>query len=55
MFNTPRQRSCFIIGLMKDEAEGDNARLIKLAREVITPLFNEIERRDGTRYVVRTP
>lgn len=50
-----KPRSCFIIGPMRDADLGDDARLIRLARQVIAPLLDEIERRDGVRYVVRTP
>lgn len=34
---------------------GGRARLNRLAREVIRPLFDEIERREGVRYIVQTP
>ena len=50
-----RERSCFIIGPMRDAHLKQNARLVRLAREVIEPLLREIEAQDGERYVVRTP
>ena len=49
------EKFCFIIGPMKDEHLREEARLKRLKREVIQPLLTEIERRDGTRYIVRTP
>ena len=36
------RRSCFIIGPMRDAAQGQNARLRVLAREVVAPLMREI-------------
>lgn len=53
--NTGKPRSCFILGPMRDADLKDKARLIKLQREVIAPLLLDIERRDGIRYIVRTP
>jgi len=50
-----KERSCFIIGPMRDSELGTRARLIKLAREVVRPLLEEIERREVVRYRVTTP
>lgn len=50
-----RERSCFIIGPMRDSNLGEEARLKRLAREVIRPLLDEIGQRDGVRYRVRSP
>ena len=48
--------NCFIIGPMTDDKEmGQYARLRVLQREIVQPIFDEIERRDGTQYIVRTP
>ncbi|MCU0476397.1 MAG: nucleoside 2-deoxyribosyltransferase [Anaerolineae bacterium] len=52
---TRTQRYCFIIGPMRDDHLGDQARLRKLKRSVIQPLFEEIQRSDGTQYTVETP
>lgn len=50
-----KERSCFIIGPMRDSHLGDEARLKRLAREVVRPLLDEIGRRDGVTYRVRSP
>jgi nucleoside 2-deoxyribosyltransferase len=55
MLYPDKPRSCFIIGPMKDGAQRENTRLRRLAKEVIQPLLDEIERRDQIRYIVRTP
>lgn len=56
MFNARKERSCFIIGPMKDMALRDQARLVRLAREVVRPILDGIERSDAeVRYKVQTP
>lgn len=50
-----KERLCFIIGPMRDSELGDRARLIKLAREVVRPLLDEIEQQEGIHYRVATP
>ncbi len=50
-----RNRTCFIIGPMGDGAAGQNARLRKLAREVIKPLLDEFGSDDNIQYKVMTP
>jgi hypothetical protein len=52
---TKKTRSCFIIGPMKDAQKKDDARLKKIANQVIRPLLDEIEREEGSHYVVSTP
>lgn len=49
------QRTCFIIGPMKDGHLKENARLRKLANQVVAPLLNDIGQRDGVYYSVVTP
>lgn len=55
MFTRSTQRSCFIIGPMKDAHLKERARLIKLAQHVIGPVLSDIGRRDGVTYTVTTP
>ena len=55
MFDRARQRSCFIIGPMRDSELGDQARLQVLAREVVRPIMAQIEVQTGHHFDVRTP
>lgn len=55
MFDRNREHFCFIIGPMRDADLGADARLQKLKREVVEPIFREIEQQDGVRYTVNTP
>ncbi len=48
-------RNCFIIGPMSDDNLKQDARLRILKREIVQPIFGEIERRDGIRYIAKTP
>ncbi len=55
MFDRQREHFCFIIGPMRDADLGPQSRLQKLSREVMEPIFREIERQEGVRYTVNTP
>lgn len=51
----PTQRNCFIIGPMRDAHLKEEARLERLAREVIRPLLNKLAEDTGLSYLVQTP